>query len=230
MCGKFAAKASWREVTNYLEAVKGAPLSDPDIPPDAEGDRDVGYRVMSALPVIVWDKARAARRVVAMRWGFPARDDPRRPDPIHARAETIDEKPTFRDAFLDAQRGIVLVRNFNEAPDVPGPTLQHVITPGEDAILGIAFLWRRFGDLIACVMATVPANDLIAGLPTDRMPAILQPEDWPIWLGEEAADPARAKACLRTVEGADWRMTREERAASPTKRRKPTQSDPGGLF
>lgn len=228
MCGKFAAKASWREVTNILEAMKGAPLSEEDARFPEEEDRDVGYRVMSALPVIVWDKQRAARRVMAMRWGFPARDDPRRPDPIHARAETIDEKPTFRDAFLDGQRGIVLVRNFNEAPDIAGPTLQHVITPGEDAILGIAFLWRRFGDLIACVMATVPANDLIAGLPTDRMPAILHPEDWTIWLGEEPADPARVKACLRTVEGADWRMSPEQRAAKP--RRRPVASDPGGLF
>jgi len=163
-----------------------------------------------------------------MRWGFPARDDPRRPDPIHARAETIDEKPTFRDAFINGQRGIVLVRNFNEAPDLPGPTVQHTITPGEDAILGLAFVWRRFGDLLACVMATVPANALIASLPTDRMPAILRPQDWAIWLGEEEADLARVKACLGTVEGSDWRMGREQRAQQP--RRRPLVSDPGGLF
>ena len=229
MCGKFAAKASWREVTNILEAMKGAPLSASDAPPSTEDDRDVGYRVMSALPVIVWDKERQARRVMAMRWGFPAREDPRRPDPIHVRAETIDEKPTFRDAFLDGQRGIVLARNFNEAPDVPGPAMQHIITPGENAILGIAFLWRRFGDLICCVMATVPANALIAGLPTDRMPAILAPEDWAVWLGEETADPARVKACLKTTEGPDWRMRPEQRVAT-IKRKNPTVSDPGGLF
>jgi len=229
MCGKFAVKASWREVTNILEAMKRAPLGGEDTPASQEEDRDIGYRVMSALPVIVWDKQRQARRVVAMRWGFPAREDPRRPDPIHARAETIDEKPTFRDAFLAGQRGIVLVRNFNEAPDVPGPSVQHVITPGEEAILGIALLWRRFGDLLACVMATVPANALIAGLPTDRMPAILEPEDWTIWLGEEVADPARVKACLKTTEGPDWRMTKEKHAATG-RRRKPTIADPGGLF
>ena len=62
----------------------------------------------------------------------------------------------------------------------------------------------------------------------DRMPAILRPEDWATWLGEEPADPVRAKACLKTVEGTRWTMTKEERAAKP--RRKPTVSDPGGLF
>jgi putative SOS response-associated peptidase YedK len=222
MCGKFAAKTSWREVTNILEAMKGAPL---DAPSSAEEDRDVGYRVMSALPVIVWDKALGLRRIVPMRWGFPARDDPRRPDPIHARGETIDEKPTFREAFLSGQRGIVLAKNFNEAPDSGE---QHTITPGAIGMLAIAFLWRRFGDLTACVMVTVPANHLVASLPTDRMPAILAPEDWAVWLGENAADPARVKACLKTAEGPDWRMSREQSATRPRKR--PTISDPGGLF
>ena len=223
MCGKFAARASWREVTNYLEAMKGASLA-----AAGEGeDRDVSYRVMSALPVIVWDKTLGLRRIVPMRWGFPARDDPRRPDPVHARAETIDEKPTFRGAFLDGQRGIVLARNFNEAPDVPGPTVQHTITPGKETVIGIAFLWRRFGDLVACVMVTVPANELIATLPTDRMPAILANEDWGTWLGETGT-PADAKACLVTRAGSDWRMNLEQRAQKP--RRRPTTSDPGGLF
>jgi putative SOS response-associated peptidase YedK len=97
----------------------------------------------------------------------------------------------------------------------------------------IAFLWRKFvtgspEPLYACVMVTVPANALIAALPTDRMPAILAPEDWAIWLGEELAVHDRIKACLKTTEGVRWTMTPEQRAARP--RRKPTVADPGGLF
>ncbi len=34
-----------------------------------------------------------------------------------------------------------------------------------------------------------------------RMPAILEDEDWPAWLGEEGATPADAKAVLKTIEG-----------------------------
>ena len=217
MCGKFAAQASWAETTRIIESLTGSAIG--------ANDREVTYRVMNLLPVIVWDKELGLRRVAPMRWGFPHRDDARRPDPIHARAETIDRKPTFRDAFLSGQRGIVLAKSFNEAPD---SGQQHVIMPGNLAAIGIAVLWRRFGDLLCCVMVTVPANDLIAGLPTDRMPAILAPEDWAVWLGEEDADPMRVKACLRTMPGTDWRMTPEQRAQRP--RRKPTISDPGGLF
>ena len=83
--------------------------------------------------------------------------------------------------------------------------------------------------MFACVLVTVPANELIATLPTDRMPAFLAPDDWGIWLGEQQADIDRVKACLKTVEGVRWTMTKEERQAT-AKRGKPTVSDPTGLF
>jgi putative SOS response-associated peptidase YedK len=84
-------------------------------------------------------------------------------------------------------------------------------------------------------MVTVPANALIRTLTTehaesDRMPAFLSKDDWATWLGEDGVSPEKAKACLRTVEGINWTMTKEERAASKAKRKKPTVSDPSGLF
>jgi putative SOS response-associated peptidase YedK len=220
MCGKFTAMASWAEVLAWSDAILA----------QRDGDYSVSFRVMQNLPVIVSDGEH--RCVKAMRWGFPAPGDWRRPQPIHARAETIDTMPAFAGAFARGQRGIVLARTFNEAPDDGDD--QHVVTPDEQA-LGMAFLWRRFDlpgiptPLVAAVMVTVPANPLLAGLPTSRMPALLAPEDWSLWLGETGAAPAEAKACLKTMPGARWTMRPEERAAR-TKRGKPTQADPGGLF
>ena len=60
----------------------------------------------------------------------------------------------------------------------------------------------------------MPANQLIATLPTDRMPAVLADEDWDMWL---RGTPDEAKTCLKTVEDVRWTMTKEERAAT-TKR------------
>jgi putative SOS response-associated peptidase YedK len=165
-----------------------------------------------------------------MRWGFPHPTDWKRPQPIHARAETIDTTHAFAGAFRDGQRGIALVESFNEAPESGA---QHTVTPAGP--IGIAFLWRRFAiagvpePLFACVMVTVAANTLLTGLPTDRMPAVLSPQDWAVWLGEEPASLAAVKACLRTVEGVRWTMRPEERARS-TSRPKPTIADPAGLF
>ncbi len=220
MCGKFTTKLSWTELVDFAWAT-----------PDSDDDRILTLRVMDAVPVIVLDIVAEQRRVVPMRWGFPHPKDWKRPQPIHARAETIDTTQAFADAFCDGQRGIVLVKTFNEAPDIEGPTLQHTITP--DAPVGIAMVWRRFqsadmpAPMLAACMVTVAANPLIATLPTDRMPAVLSQEDWAIWLGEEDASLERVKACLKTVEGARWTMTREERTK---KRRKPTVSDPIGLL
>jgi putative SOS response-associated peptidase YedK len=169
-------------------------------------------------------RSRPKSRSVALR-PFPHPKDWRKPQPIHARAETIEITQAFADAFLDGQRGIVLTRPFNGAPDADGPTVQHTITPNVEA-LGIAFVWRQFNvgaamPLYAACMVTVPANKLIASLPTSRMPAVLAPEDWAIWLGEEAAGLDRIKACLRTAEGVDWQMQKEEP-------QKPTVREPKG--
>ena len=222
MCGKFTAKASWTEVVDFIwsDPVKGG-----------SDDRTLTYRVMNDLPVIVLEGEE--RRVMPMRWGFPHPDKWQVPQPIHARSETIDTTKAFAQPFRDGQRGIVLMKDFNEAPDIAGPTIQHVITPAGETVLAAAFVWRRYDiaglakPLFACVLVTVPANRLIAALPTGRMPAFLAREDWPVWLGEKPAGVEEVKACLRTVEGVRWTMTKEERTA---KRAKPTVSDPAGLF
>jgi putative SOS response-associated peptidase YedK len=187
-------------------------------------DFEVTFRVMGLVPLLVWDAERQERRVIAARWGFPHPDDWRRPQPIHARAETIDTTRAFADAFRDGQRGLVLVKSFNEAPDSGE---QHIFEP--DAMkTAIAFIWRRFDvgaavPLIACVMVTVAANEMIAALPTNRMPAILEPGDWAKWTGEEPASPAELKAMLRTKDGVNWKMRREYRA-------KATVREPTGML
>jgi putative SOS response-associated peptidase YedK len=218
MCGKFTAKLSWTELVDFAHSTADA----------GDNDRSLIYRVMSNLPVIVLGRETGRRRVVPMRWGFPDPADWRRPRPIHARAETIDTTNAFAQAFGDGQRGIVQVDSFNEAPENGE---QHTIMPGE--AIGLAFVWRRFevapAPLLTCVMVTVAANQLVARLPTDRMPAVLAPEDWAKWLGEEPASPAEVKACLKTVEDVRWTMTREERTKT-AKRDKPIVSSPTGLF
>ncbi|HEY5085179.1 MAG TPA: SOS response-associated peptidase family protein, partial [Rhizomicrobium sp.] len=199
--------ASWSEVVAFSQ-----PLTSDRTYRGAE-DFEVTFRVMGLVPLLVWDAGRQERRVIAARWGFPHPDDWRRPQTIHARAETIDTTRAFADAFRGGQRGIVLVKTFNEAPDSGE---QHVFEP--DAMkTGIAFVWRRFdvgaaAPLIACVMVTVAANEMIATLPADRMPAILASGDWTKWTGEEPASAAELKAMLKTREGVNWKMRREYRA------------------
>lgn len=225
--------ASWSEVVDFSQAFTGDSGA-------AGNDQEIGFRVMSQLNVIIWDAELRKRRVVPMRWGFPRRGNWKSPDPIHARSETIDSKPTFAPAFKNGQRGILVVKTFNEGKQTaPTVTEQHTITLGDEPAGAIAMLFDHFqiaelpAPLLACVMVTVPANALIRTLSTehaeaDRMPAFLAKDDWESWLGQNGATPDDAKACLQTVEGINWRMSKEERAAK-AKRAKPTVRDPGGL-
>ena len=236
MCGKFTAMASWSDVVDFAEAFSATAGGGGD------NDRQVGFRVMGDLAVIAFDHEVGKRRVIPMRWGYPRRGNWRSPDPIHARSETIDSKPTFAPAFQNGQRGIVLVKTFNEGKQIsPKVTEQYTIMLGDEPAGAIAFLFDEFSiadlpqRLRACVMVTVPANALIRTLTTehaesDRMPAFLAKDDWATWLGENGSSPDDAKACLMTIEGINWKMSKEERAASKTKRAKPTVSDPKGLF
>jgi putative SOS response-associated peptidase YedK len=159
--------------------------------------------------------AAGAREVVPMRWGFADRraPNPARPKHMHARAETADTLPTFAHAFAHA-RGILMVHTFNEGEALPsGKTNQWTITPKDGRPLAIAVICEQWVNgaeaLDTFILLTVPANALIARI-TDRMPAMLAPQDWPVWLGEGGATPAEAKALLRTWDDAGaWDMAEQ---------------------
>jgi putative SOS response-associated peptidase YedK len=201
---------SWRELVHLADLIGVGNVETETVTP------------MRPATVLTLDEA-GQRKAVKMRWGMVARSAK---DPfsgtkhIHARAETIDTLPTFREAF-QRRRGLVVVSTFNEGKEItPRKTEQHVITPRDGKPLAIAVVWERWtkhneGELLTFAMVTVPANALI-GTITDRMPAIVAPEDWPIWLGEEPASLDDVKAVLKTVEG-DWDMRPQTKTPPPPK-------------
>lgn len=229
MCGKFTALASWREVVAFSQRLTesdGGEGQGGDAGGEGSNDSIVTYRVGGPLLVIIWDAEACVRRAVPMRWGFPDPRDWRRPRPIHARSETVDVKEPFRTPFHAGQRGVVVFRTFNEGEEVMKPSgktevRQWTIDPQDGEPRGFAFVWRRFeiadlpAPMLACAMATVPANELIrrtikAQEDDPRMPAILADDAaWSTWLGEDGAAPAAAKALLKTMEGVNWQSALE---------------------
>ena len=88
------------------------------------------------------------------------------------RSTSSETKEPFAKAFHAGQRGIVIFRTFNEGKEIEKPsgktaTEQWTIDPQDGHGRGFAFVWRRFeiadlpAPLLACVMVTVPANELI---------------------------------------------------------------------
>ncbi|MCF8533625.1 MAG: SOS response-associated peptidase [Reyranella sp.] len=224
---------SWREVVDFSQPLTESSGGEGSGDGEASIDSIDPLRVGGPLRVIIWDAETRKRRVVPMRWGFPDPRDWRRPRPIHARSETVDAKEPFRTPFHAGQRGIVAFRTFNEGEEVMKPsgkteTRQWTIDPQDGQPRGFAFVWRRFeiadlpAPLLACVMVTVPANELIRRTiksreDEPRMPAILEDDAWSTWLGEVEATPAAAKAVLKTMEGVNWQSALEPKKPRPRK-------------
>jgi putative SOS response-associated peptidase YedK len=191
MCGKFTQKVNWTDALT--------PRAFNDVP-DAASETFTPMRQARAIHLNA-DRQRTARM---MRWGFVPADAPDHAVGtkfIHARAETIEQKPTFRDAFFN-RRGLLVVDSFNEGEEVtPKKTQQYVITLRDRKMVAIAVIWERWNGpspvpLYTFAMVTTPPNALI-GTITDRMPAVLDEADWAAWLGEVPATVDELKAMLK---------------------------------
>jgi putative SOS response-associated peptidase YedK len=104
-----------------------------------------------------------------------------------------------------------------------------VIAPNDRQPIAIAVIceeWRSGPETLPTfVMVTTPANALISRI-TDRMPAILPREAWPLWLGEREAPLTEVKALLETYDdGGNWTMT-EQASSRPARPPKPPKPNP----
>ncbi len=216
MCGKFTQMLSWAELVELADLQSSS--------------RDDGIESVTPMrfATVIAHGEDGRRKAVRMRWGLvpPGVKDPSATKPhIHARAESIDSKPTFRDAFL-RRRGLVVVTTFNEGREItPTKTEQHVLTPADGRPVAIAVVWERWSErqgssLLSFAMVTVPPNELI-GTITDRMPALIEDKDWPKWLGEVPASVDELKALLRP----SGRALHMRVAGKPPSRPKPDQPE-----
>jgi putative SOS response-associated peptidase YedK len=148
------------------------------------------YNVCPTNAVAVVTSDNGQRRLRPMRWGFiphwyKAPNDG--PLLINARAETVAEKPAFR-AACRARRCLVPVSGFYEWAREKGQTpLPWYVTRADGTPLVMAGIWQDWehGDdrLTTCAIVTTAANAAMARI-HDRIPVILGPDDWSMWLGE----------------------------------------------
>jgi putative SOS response-associated peptidase YedK len=215
MCGKFTQMMRWGACVELADLIGHSGGASETVTP-------------MRFATIIRLNAQGRREAARLRWGLvpPWSKDPTRANFIHARAESILERPTYRDAFLK-RRGLLIVQTFNEGREItPTKTEQHIITPNDGKPIAIAVIWERWGQAYSGVletfaMVTVPPNALIGAI-TDRMPAVIAPEQWGKWLGEEPADIQDIKALLVPFPG-DWTM---QAAPPPSRSARPRTSDP----
>lgn len=151
---------------------------------------------------------------------------------INARAETVAEKPSFRNAFAK-RRCLIVADGFYEWKGVKGDKQPFYFSLSDGSPFGFAGLWEvwKGADASAaeayrsCAIITTAASESVSGI-HHRMPVILRPEMHAAWLQPAGPDTDRLKQILS--EGFFGQLTRHpvSRKVNSTRHNEPGCIDP----
>jgi len=186
MCGRFAITLPDDAMVNLFDA---APAN--DLPPVPR------YNVCPTDPVAAVVSDGERRRYGPMRWGFLPRwyKTPSDGPPLfNARSETIAQKPAFAQAARK-RRCLIPASGFYEWTKDGDTRLPWFITRSDGAPMVFAGVWQAWHGpegvrIASCAVVTTAATGDMTALHA-RVPVILEPPDWPLWLGEAGHGAAR---------------------------------------
>lgn len=165
-------------------------------------DHAARYNVAPNQPVLGIRAVDGGRELAWLRWGLVPSWSPEprsKYSTINARAETVAEKPTYRQAFR-CRRCLIPADGFYEWRQVDGRKQPYCIglVDGEPfAFAGLWERWEREGQVVeSCTILVTQANERIAPI-HDRMPVILEPADYDAWLDLTLQDATRLLPLLR---------------------------------
>jgi putative SOS response-associated peptidase YedK len=120
---------------------------------------------------------------------------------INARAETVAQKPAFRSAFKH-RRCLVLADGFYEWQRQQGKKQPFYFRLQDGQPFAFAGLWERWetptnDEIISCTILTTAANELLQPI-HERMPVILEPQDYDLWLDSQVQTPETLQPLLRS--------------------------------
>ncbi|QSJ14488.1 SOS response-associated peptidase [Nostoc sp. UHCC 0702] len=118
---------------------------------------------------------------------------------INARAETVAEKPAFRSAFKH-RRCLVLADGFYEWQKQQRKKQPFYFRLQDGQPFGFAGLWSTWRspaqeEIVSCTILTTAANELLQPI-HDRMPVIIAPQDYNLWLDTQVQTPEALQQLL----------------------------------
>ena len=191
MCGLYSFRTSpeeARRLFGYLE-----PAAFPPRPHVRPGE-----------PVAIVRLEQDRRHLVLVRWGLvPSWASEIRPGRalINARAETVNQKPSFRNA-MKHRRCLVPADGFYEwRGKVAGRKQAFFIHRPDHGPIAFAGLWEHWmsrdgSEIESMAIITTPANATLAPV-HERMPAIIAPEAFADWLDCRRVPAGRAAGLLK---------------------------------
>ena len=216
MCGRFAFFSLAPEALAEFGIAAAAPV---ELKPR--------YNIAPTQEAAVIVAEGKGRCLKLMRWGLVphwAKDPSLGSRLINARAETLAQKPAFRDAFK-MRRCLVPADGFYEWKKEGSRKRPFFIRSRSGRPLKMAGLWESWrggagGPLETFTIVTCPANRLLSGL-HDRMPVLLEGENMAAWLEEDFTRPEQ----LLNPSPDDWLVVNPVSARINS----PANDDPGLL-
>ncbi|MGE8080876.1 SOS response-associated peptidase [Peribacillus loiseleuriae] len=184
MCGRFTLFTDIEEIISRFDIQ--APFND---------DYQFSYNVAPSHSVLSIINDGSKNRLGYLRWGlipFWAKDEKIGYQMINARAETLAEKPSFKNAYKK-KRCLILADSFYEWKKTPERKIPMRIKLKDSVPFGMAGLWESWKSpesktIYTCSVITTFPNELMSTI-HDRMPVILKSEDQKVWLDPSINDP-----------------------------------------
>jgi putative SOS response-associated peptidase YedK len=154
------------------------------------------YNIAPTQDAAIVRKMPTGRQISMIRWGLipgwspaPSPGSPIGSGQINARAETVADKPTFRDA-LKQRRCLVIADGFYEwqaEGREKRPMLFEMKDGGVFAFAGLFERWDKAGAPLETFTIICTAANALVGLVHARMPVILPKQYWDKWLDVDGA-------------------------------------------
>ncbi len=155
------------------------------------------------VPIIRQNPKEARRELSLVRWGLIpswAKDMSGTAGMINARSESAAIKPAFRDA-LKSRRCLVPADGFYEWARAGKAKQPYCFEVNEGELFAFAGLWERWKDpngnwIKSCSILTTTPNAVTAAV-HDRMPVILYPDNYDLWLDPGFTDVTAVSELLK---------------------------------
>ncbi len=196
MCGRFTLDKSVGDLATLFQL------------PEVRLTPHYNIAPTQAVAAVRMSPEREERELVWLRWGLIpswSREPGAGPLLINARAETAAVKPAFR-AALRRRRCLVPADGFYEWQRVGREKQPFHMRRRDGAPFALAALWERWEGsdgscLETCALLTTAANELMQPI-HDRMPVILVPPDFDLWLDPDVQEIALIEPLLRAYPAA----------------------------
>jgi putative SOS response-associated peptidase YedK len=191
MCGRFSRTYTYEDLREYFRLAEGFHL-------------EPRYNIAPSQEVAAVRVEEDKRRLVLLRWGLIPfwADDPKIGyKMINARSETAHKTPAFRAAFR-GRRCIITASGFFEWDHRAGDRQPYYIHRIDGKPMAFAGLWEHWenkeGNAVieSCAILTTDAGEPVMKL-HDRMPVILEPEFFDLWLDPEEHRVERLRELLQ---------------------------------